>query len=258
MKVLSYKGTDRTYWEHVPLNYDGSEPVPLVIMLHGAGGNGELADRASGWSVLAEAHGFIAVFPDGGPWWNAYDWVDPRDDDGFLMALIDKLKDDYFIDETRVYMTGHSNGGGMTISFAFRHTDVLAAIAPASGPWMESDRVYDMDPYAVPQPNAFIPVYIWRGEVESWPSRQEDELQKQYWIDWNHANENPEIVTEGAYTTEIFTGGDAEVRFTEIKNRGHDTYDLGTATKIWNDFFSRLSRETLDNRKQGLGLTSLS
>ena len=251
MKVLSYNGIDRTYWEHVPISYDGSQPVPLVIMPHGAGGNGELADRASGWSILAEAHGFIAVFPNGGPWWNAYDWVNPRDDVGFLMALIDKLKTDYLIDETRVYLTGHSNGASMVISLTFKHTDVLAAIAAASGPWMTGDRMYDIDPYAVPQPKAPIPVYVWRGEIESWPSSQEDELQKQYWIEWNHVNKTPKIVTEGAYTTEIYAGGDAEVRFTEIKNRGHNTYDLGTARKIWNDFFSRLSRDTIHDRQRG-------
>jgi len=115
---------------------------------------------------------------------------------------------------------------------------------------MTGDRMYDIDPYAVPQPKAPIPIYIWRGEIESWPSSQEDELQKQYWIDWNHVNKTPKIVTERAYTTEIYTGGDAEVRFTEIKNRGHNTYDLGTARKIWNDFFSRLSRDTIHNSKE--------
>ena len=33
---LFFGGWERTYYVHVPLAYNGSHPVPLVIMLHGA------------------------------------------------------------------------------------------------------------------------------------------------------------------------------------------------------------------------------
>jgi len=62
-------------------------------------------------------------------------------------------------------------------------------------------------------------------------------------VDWNRVSKTPRIVTEGIYRTEIYTGGAAEVRLTEIKYRGHDTYDCATKEKIWYDFFVRLSRE---------------
>jgi len=81
-RTLIHAGMVRTYWEHVPVGYDGSHPIPLVLMLHGAGGDGVAAERISAWSALAESHGFIAVFPNGDTWWNAYDWANSPDNVG--------------------------------------------------------------------------------------------------------------------------------------------------------------------------------
>lgn len=206
----------------------------------------------TGWASLAEENGFIVAYPTGGVRyslgyrWNVYKWGDPPDDFGFLMALINQLERDYQIDPSRIYMTGHSSGAGMTTTFALKNASVLAAIAPVSGVWVT---YYDMDPYNMSRPNAHIPVYIWRGELETeeYGGLQE----KQYWIDWNKVDKTPKYVNEGGYKTEIYTGGDAEVRLTEIIETSHtDTYDLNTASKIWYDFFVRFSRSA----SQGLAL----
>jgi len=242
IKTLSFGGETRSYWIYVPSGYNGSVPVPLVVMLHGAGGNGREADEMSGWSTVAEAEGFIAVFPDGGVW-NIYDWNGTgRDDVGFLMAVINKVEEDYVIDVSRIYLTGHSMGAGMTITFALQHADILAAIAPASGPWLVSNRSFNVDPSTVPRLNVFIPVNVWRGGNEEWPSEHENRLQIQYWVELNRDSTVPQVVTEGTYTTEIYTGGDAEVRYTEIKEGGHDSYRRGTTQKIWYEFFKNQTR----------------
>jgi len=256
---LFFGGWDRTYYVHVPLAYNGSHPVPLVIMLHGARGSGLAAEMQTGWSDLAESNDFIVAYPDGGTWWNVFDLGGPstlpfgfgagpepisRDDAGFLLAMIDELKSDYAIDASRVYMTGYSIGASMTITFAFKFTDVLAAIAPVSSAWMTNDSMYNIDPYSVPQPKAPIPVYLWRGDQESWPSLEEDQSQMHYWIALNHASNTSTTVVSGSYKTEIYVDGDAEVRHTEIAGRGHATsYDHTTAQMIWFDFFVRFSRE---------------
>lgn len=242
MKTLSFGGETRSYWIFVPSGYNGSEPVPLVVMLHGAGGTGEEADVMTGWSTIAESEGFIAVFPDGDVW-NVYDWNGAgRDDVGFLLAVIDKIEEDYNIDADRVYMTGHSMGAAMTITFALQHADILAAIAPASGPWLISNRSFNIDPATAPQPNVPIPVYIWRGGNEVWPSAQENRLQIQYWVGLNKDSMVPQVGTESKYTTEIYTGGDAEVRYTEIKDGTHDSYRIETTRKIWYEFFKNQRR----------------
>ena len=52
----------------------------------------------------------------------------------------------------------------------------------------------------------------------------------------------PQVITEGLYITEIYTSGDAEVRYTEIKDGNHDSYMHGTTQKIWYEFFKNLRR----------------
>jgi len=257
-KSLLYGGWERTYYVHVPPGYNGSHLAPLVVMLHGARGSGLEAEAQTGWSDLADSNGFIVAYPDGGPWWNVYDWGGPttlppsslgispilRDDSGFLLAMINQLKSDYAIDATRVYMTGFSIGASMTITCAFKFADVFAAVAPVSSAWMTNDFMYSIDPHSVPQPKLPIPVYLWRGDLESWPSFEEDQSQTQYWIALDHASNVPTTMVSGIYKTQIYTGGSAEVRHTEIAGRGHSTsYDHTTAQMIWLDFFARFSRE---------------
>ena len=193
-KDMMYGVWDRSYYLYVPSTYNNLHPVPLVIMLHGAGGNGPATETQTGWSALAESNNFIVVYPEAGGWWNAYDWEGaittpdfgggpkptPRDDAGFLLTLINKLKSDYAIDDSRVYMTGWSIGASMTITCAFKFTDVLAAIAPVSSAWMTKDQMYNIDPYSVPQPKVPIPVYMWRGDQEGWPSLEEEQSHIQY------------------------------------------------------------------------------
>lgn len=243
-KTISYGEVNRTYYLYVPSLYNGSRKVPLVLALHPAGGNGYMFELQSGWMSLAETNGFIVACPNGGISyslgfrWNVFNWVDSPDDVGFLMELINKIESDYQIDSSRIYMTGHSSGASMTTTFAFTNASVLAAIAPVSGRWITS---YGIDPYNMSRPNAHIPVYIWRGELES--EEYGSLPEREYWIDWNKVGATPTYVNEGLYKTEIYTGGFAEVRFTEIFETVHTyTYDIGTARKIWYDFFVRFNK----------------
>ena len=50
----------------------------------------------------------------------------------FFDALLAKLKTDYPVDPTRVYATGHSNGGSFTYLLWRARPDVFAAVAPCS------------------------------------------------------------------------------------------------------------------------------
>ena len=61
------KKMTRTFIVHVPPGFDGKSKVPVVFMLHGAGGSGEGAIPETGWDAKSDREGFIAVFPDGTP-----------------------------------------------------------------------------------------------------------------------------------------------------------------------------------------------
>jgi poly(3-hydroxybutyrate) depolymerase len=244
-KTLVYQGVTRTWYEHVPASYKGSRPVPLVLALHGSNNSGDQFGPASEWMPVSDAAGFIVVFPNGGQpvstnfSWNSwsYDGKAP-DDAGFLLALIEELKQDYRIDGARVYMTGFSNGGGMTTTFAQMHASVLAGIALVSGGWVPRP--------GMPEPEAPLPVWMWRGTAEKLEKTPEeltqmDMSQLLLWVSSNRDKSPPNIYRQPPYTTSTYRGGKAEVRYTTIEGAGHD-YTSGTAEKVWNGFFAVFSR----------------
>ena len=57
----------RTFKIHTPQFYDSSIKLPLVIALHGRGGNGEsmILITRNGFNDLADEDGFIVVYPNG-------------------------------------------------------------------------------------------------------------------------------------------------------------------------------------------------
>jgi hypothetical protein len=75
--TLAVDGRDRSYTLHIPSRYRGDAPVPLVLVLHGGGGDAETAAIMSGMSRKSDAEGFVAAYPEGtvGPGgartWNA-------------------------------------------------------------------------------------------------------------------------------------------------------------------------------------------
>jgi polyhydroxybutyrate depolymerase len=124
---------------HVPDVADrGSRP--LVVVLHGGGGNAEIASKM-GFSALAERENFIAVYPEaiGGHWNDGRDCeiihetAGDSDDVGFIISLIDELRGRYRIDPLRIYAVGHSNGGMMCHRLGIEQAEVFAAIAPGIG-----------------------------------------------------------------------------------------------------------------------------
>ena len=55
------------------------------------------------------------------------------DDLGFFRKLIEHMIDKYGVDQKRIYMTGHSQGGSTINGFASELDDLLAAVAPMQG-----------------------------------------------------------------------------------------------------------------------------
>ncbi|VVB62294.1 Esterase PHB depolymerase [uncultured archaeon] len=159
----------RSYLLHVPPNYDGSKPVPLVFILDGNGGYSFLYPFAyffrnniefyTNFSQKADEKGFIVVYPiqkvllDTGfgpyvytgklrPFYLTYGWdfeYYPHwvfkyvDDMGFIRKLIDTMKQKFNINSSKIYVAGISDGGFMAYSVATYLSDIIAAIAPVAG-----------------------------------------------------------------------------------------------------------------------------
>lgn len=143
-KKLQHEGVVRTYHLHLPAGFDPNRNHPLVLALHGGGGQGLTFDEHTNHtlSAAADKYNCILAFPEGmDKRWNDgrseiyRNLLKPRpsyDDVGFLTVLIDTLCADYPIDPQRLYVTGISNGGFMSIRLAMELSHRIAAIAPVT------------------------------------------------------------------------------------------------------------------------------
>ena len=137
-------GETRDYLLYVPKSYDHSKPTPLVISMHGAALWGAAQKETSQWNTVADAYGFIVVYPSGargsGPRvWRVESETGLRKDVKFISELIDTVKAAYNIDPARIYANGLSNGGGMSFVLSCTLSDRIAAVGMVAAaqmlPW---------------------------------------------------------------------------------------------------------------------------
>lgn len=130
----------------VPDSYQTNAPAPLIVLLHGYGSNGVQQNEYMRFGELVNHYGFILATPDGTQetqgrnerFWNASDaccnfYANDLDDSAYVLGIINTVKAQYEIDERRVYLIGHSNGGFMSYKAAHEHSDVIAGIASLAG-----------------------------------------------------------------------------------------------------------------------------
>ncbi len=139
---LEHDGVERTFRLTAPVD-PGSEPLPVVVALHGAGGSAVTLSYLTGFDLAAADGAFVLVEPNGtGPdetsrTWNAGSCCGPSvgtvDDVGFLAAMLDRVAEDVAVDPERVYLAGFSNGGMLAYRAACELGDRVAGIAVVAG-----------------------------------------------------------------------------------------------------------------------------
>jgi predicted esterase len=120
------------YRVYVPQNYDPVKAWPLVVALHGMGGDeNSLFDGYSNGRIKqeAEARGYLIVCPKGRGSASMYRGDAERD----VIDVLAEMKKDYSIDPDRTYLMGHSMGAYGTWSVAMAFPSVFGALAPISG-----------------------------------------------------------------------------------------------------------------------------
>lgn len=155
-------GRKRSYRVHVPRGYTSLLSVPLVLSFHGHGSNAAAQERMTGFSLLADRYGFLAVYPQGivGPdgrtgWASGGPGRPAGNDVLFTSDLLTALQGEFCVDPLRIFATGFSNGGGMTALLACELAGRIAAFAPVSGSY-----------YPLPggcQPGRPVPVLEFHG-----------------------------------------------------------------------------------------------
>jgi poly(3-hydroxybutyrate) depolymerase len=135
------------YRTYVPTAYTGSKTFPLIVALHGLGGTEDsfFDNYEKRLPPLAEQHGYILATPLGYRVDGSYGWglgaapADPtvrRTQDlseQDVMQVLQRIRQQYKIDDSRIYLMGHSMGGIGTWKLAPKFPDLWAALAPIAG-----------------------------------------------------------------------------------------------------------------------------
>jgi poly(hydroxyalkanoate) depolymerase family esterase len=116
--------------------------VPLVVALHGCTQSADGFRVLTRWDALAEAKGFIVVFPQQDSGSNAFKcWNFFQDssmhrgagDPARIAAVTSLIENTYNVDPHQVYVTGLSAGGAMASVMGATYPDYFAAIGIGSG-----------------------------------------------------------------------------------------------------------------------------
>ena len=245
-------GVERTYMIHVPRSYDGVEPVSLVVVFHGGGGNGRNIQETSDFNKKADDEGFIVVYPQGSGkfdnfllTWNVgfccgYAYENQIDDIRFVRVLIEDIKSRYVINDSRIYATGISNGGMMTYRIGAELEDIFAAITPIAasigGQATEQEIIW-----RIPEPTEPVSAIIFHGMNDTRvpygggrPTANDTKGAYNYvsvnesiafWVEHNRCSNMPSrnISASGNVICDVFTDGDndTDVVLYTIVDGGH-------------------------------------
>jgi predicted esterase len=134
------------YRVYVPKGYAPARPAPLVIALHGLGANEDsFFDSYSQLPPqLAEKHGFLMAAPlgyradgfYGSTIMGAGDAASRRRveySEKDVLEVLARMKAAYNVDESRIYLIGHSMGAIGTWALAAKYPQIWAALVPFSG-----------------------------------------------------------------------------------------------------------------------------
>lgn len=113
----------------IPPEYDPARRWPVRVQLHGGINRPLEAPRRRGPNSLRGEMPQIYVFPRGwseAQWWNANQVA-------HIVRVIDRLKREYNVDESLIYITGFSDGGTGAYFFGMREPTLFSAILPLHG-----------------------------------------------------------------------------------------------------------------------------
>lgn len=118
-------GLERTYVVSAP---ESTEPLPVIVALHGRGDDGYGFLLGTG---LSAAHA-IVVAPDGiGGAWSPAPYAETTVEQEFDMldAIVADMEENFSAKSSHVYLAGFSNGGGLATVAAARHPEKFAGVA---------------------------------------------------------------------------------------------------------------------------------
>ena len=268
-------GIEDTWYEYVPASYDGSKPVPLVVSLHGGLMTGWGQAVYTSWTLVADREGFIVLFPNASKrrFWlveceeekipiataprkdGIYMNMPPErpednHDMNVILALIERMKQKYNIDNGRIYLQGMSMGNMMADQVARHYGHLFAGVAGSGGP-TSPGLLFTRQNEIV---NRGGPLAVWQTRLEHdvTPPHFEGDTEyvvrrnREYWKRINGCSGLPEIRIVGEDNFAFYKGEKGDIVFRDVKNRDHgQTFD--DAELVWDYLFSGTRRDENGN-----------
>lgn len=264
LERIHIDGHTREYLLHVPEGMSGIAPV--VIALHGGGGDADRMRRLTRFDAMADDEGFFVVFPSAlyGNWNDGREGEQLRanaegvNDVEFIDEVLDRLIVDYPIDQSRIYVTGASDGGIFSLTLACSELGArLAGIAPVMGSFVEGlPEECTPRPLSVQLLNGDEDEFVRTagGEVYTGGRGRVEALEDttRFWVEQNGCvtpptSEQVDAVEEDetSLAIETWTGCErsTEVKRILVEGGGHNWPGAGRGGDLAEGFLGRASKE---------------
>lgn len=173
-------GSTYDYYVHLPQGKTAAQcaGLPLVLSVHGRGEPAWMFTQKNGWEELADETGeFVLLCPDS----PENIWFLSRDGEAFP-EMVRQMKEEFAIDEERVYLTGFSNGAMITREAGTKYPQLFAGLSPWNGPAMptasldngEESAVLDGVCAAFPGSGWQMPYFVYLGDSDPAAARGSD------------------------------------------------------------------------------------
>lgn len=154
---LDFDGRERTYYVSAP--DAGSGPFPLVVLLHGSGGDGaQMIDR---WKAIAAQESIALAAPNS--LHSAEGWTLRDDGPDFIHAVILAALANHPVDPRRLYLFGQSGGAVYALNLGLLESEYFAAVAFHAGGW-RNPAEYKFADYA----RRKIPIAMYVGDEDEY------------------------------------------------------------------------------------------
>lgn len=228
-EALTFDGLERTYELHVPPGYSDGTPTPVVFDLHPVATNAWIMEAMSKFQSKSDEEGFILVQPNGvngswngGPACCGVSAAQNLDDVGLMRAILERVSDEFQVDNRRIYFDGMSNGGYLAHKIACEAPDMVAAIGGVVAN-------IGYDDYNECRPTRPIPVAMISGD----PDGTDRTATFKRWLEINACTDAFTVETVGVFICTSYNDCRDGVTTTHCIGEGVGHCWPGTPFMIW-------------------------